>query len=765
MSRRGLVAALGALALAVGLLVPIAPIGPQAATPAAAADARQFDAGDIISDALFFDGGSMSADEVQAFLSGKVRSCLSGYTCLKDYRQTTSTKAAVDYRCNAYNGASNESAATIIARVGAACGISQKVLLVLLEKEQSLVSDNWPTSDQYQKATGYACPDTAACDTQYLGFFNQVYNAALQFKRYAASPTSWNHVAGRVNAIRYSPSAACGSSNVYIQNQATAGLYNYTPYQPNPAALNNLYGTGDGCSAYGNRNFWRIYTDWFGSTTAGSSLVRTLSNPNVYILSGTVKYPVTTQAILDAYAPLGPVGFVSQSYLDSFTTQQVAGRVMRSPGGTIYFTDASIKLPFNSCGLVADYGGQCSTNGFVQLTDDQLSGFATGPAMGPVLGTTAGSRYYITQGTKREILDSASQAAAGLPSGYNVLTENAVATLGLGQPIVRDGVFASQRGSSSFVYLGNGQRYAVDAGAVSAAQVATRSTGSLSGASLAKIAAASSPFAGIVSVTGSPDVSVLADGGRYTWKTGGATLSTVPVPQAFLDTYAPKGQIAAGSNVKTAGSATVYLVMADKLLPVGAWESLVALSANGTPVISIVPDAVVNAMPKGPVALTTNTLVRSDSDATVYLINGVTSKIAMSNFAYATEAGISTFSFTTQDRIDAYARSSTLLGFGLTCGTTNYVSAGGSVHPITDEQKALYPFTFVALDGYTCKLLTVGSPATSFIRTANGMIYQLVGGQKRPITTMARFAELSQGQSFLNVHDLFAAAIPTGPTA
>jgi len=53
-----------------------------------------------------------------------------------------------------------------------------------------------------------------------------------------------------------------------LQNQATAGLYNYTPYQPNQAALNNLYGSGDACSAYGNRNFWRIYIDWFGSPTS-----------------------------------------------------------------------------------------------------------------------------------------------------------------------------------------------------------------------------------------------------------------------------------------------------------------------------------------------------------------------------------------------------------------------------------------------------------------------------------------------------------------
>ena len=64
---------------------------------------------------------------------------------------------------------------------------------------------------------------------------------------------------------------------VYIQNQATAGLYNYTPYRPNQAALDAGYGTGDSCSAYGNRNFWLYFTDWFGSTqhaTGGAVVAR-----------------------------------------------------------------------------------------------------------------------------------------------------------------------------------------------------------------------------------------------------------------------------------------------------------------------------------------------------------------------------------------------------------------------------------------------------------------------------------------------------------
>ena len=54
-----------------------------------------------------------------------------------------------------------------------------------------------------------------------------------------------------------------------ISNQATASLYNYTPYQPNAASLAAGYGHGRRCSSYGNRNFWIYFTDWFGSTQAG----------------------------------------------------------------------------------------------------------------------------------------------------------------------------------------------------------------------------------------------------------------------------------------------------------------------------------------------------------------------------------------------------------------------------------------------------------------------------------------------------------------
>lgn len=229
-----------------------------------------FDPGDIISDAEFFDADSMTPQQIQQFLESQACSSRDGAPCMRSYQLTTTSIAAVGgSHCKAYQGAANESASTIIWKVGQACSINPRVLLVLVQKEQSLVSS--PRWDGYTRATGYGCPDTAACDTKYYGFFNQVYRAAWQFRQYTLTPDHWRYRIGPT-AVQYHPNLSCGSSVVPIRNQATANLYNYTPYQPNPAALANLYGTGDGCSSYGNRNFWRIYYDWFGSPTDTSPL-------------------------------------------------------------------------------------------------------------------------------------------------------------------------------------------------------------------------------------------------------------------------------------------------------------------------------------------------------------------------------------------------------------------------------------------------------------------------------------------------------------
>jgi hypothetical protein len=226
------------------------------------AKAASFDPGRIIDDSVFNNKNSMSVGDIQSFLNSKVPTCdtwhIAGpgaqgatppWTCLKDYNE------------------GGRSASQIIWDASQAYSINPQVLIVTLQKENGLITDTWPYPWQYRTAMGFACPDNGSCDPAFYGFTNQVNQAARHFRNFYDLNPNWT-VPYRpgVNYIQYNPNAGCGGSNVNIQNRATSALYSYTPYQPNAAALNNIYGTGDGCSAYGNRNFWRDFTNWFGST-------------------------------------------------------------------------------------------------------------------------------------------------------------------------------------------------------------------------------------------------------------------------------------------------------------------------------------------------------------------------------------------------------------------------------------------------------------------------------------------------------------------
>ena len=257
---------------AVGVLLP--------RDDAAALSGADFDPGYIISDEAFFDGGRMSEAQIQGFLDARVGGCLNS-ACL-DVLRTDTTSRAADAMCAPYAGARGESVARIISKVARVCGITPQVLLVTLQKEQSLVSGataRQPSAARLERAMGYACPDNVggACDPTYAGVYNQIYRAAWQFKRYANPPGTsqffTQYRPGATHSILYNPNPACGTRSVTVRNQATANLYYYTPYTPNQAALSSLRGTGDGCSAYGNRNFWVYFTDWFGSPTSATAPV------------------------------------------------------------------------------------------------------------------------------------------------------------------------------------------------------------------------------------------------------------------------------------------------------------------------------------------------------------------------------------------------------------------------------------------------------------------------------------------------------------
>ncbi len=249
-------------------LATIGLVAVQPALQAQALDGSQFNAGYIIDDSNFYDANAMSQAQIQAFLAAKEGSCTNS-NCLQALTAETSSKPVVmststgNVRCGAYSGGSLEPAAAIIFKVQQACGISAKVILVTLQKEEGLVTAKGPSDAAVSHAMGYACPDTAPCALASLSFFEQVYQGVLQLNTYRAA--KFGKQPG-LQSIAYNPNASCGAKTFVVSNYATAALYNYTPYTPNDAALANLLGPAP-CGAYGNRNFWVYYNNWFGGPT------------------------------------------------------------------------------------------------------------------------------------------------------------------------------------------------------------------------------------------------------------------------------------------------------------------------------------------------------------------------------------------------------------------------------------------------------------------------------------------------------------------
>ncbi len=169
---------------------------------------------------------------------------------------------------------------------------------------------------------------------------------------------------------------------MYIENQATAGLYIYTPYVPNQAALNNLYGTGDGCSAYGNRNFWRTFTDWFGSTRQQNRKIVSVGG-DIYLVSGDRRYHMPPHAWPQWQAAFGDPAPVSRDYLDRFADGGDASLYVRnSTTGAVYYLDARELHYFDSCELISLWGGTCPQT-IIDVTGGDLASLTVGKPMSP----------------------------------------------------------------------------------------------------------------------------------------------------------------------------------------------------------------------------------------------------------------------------------------------------------------------------------------------------------------------------------------------
>ena len=273
-----------------------------------AIEPSSFNAGYLIDDSVFYNPNTMTVAEIQKLLDDKSPACdmwgtglISGrkypdgtwvpagttraqyakvmrekygntkyhdppYVCINKYYENPETHQSL-YETQGVATAGMKSAAQIIYDVAQEYSINPQVLLVMIKKESLVWGDNWPLKYEYNTVMGYGCPDNAPCNEAYYGFYNQVQKAAWQLKYYREHPTSYRYKSGQMNNIQYHPNTYCGTKQVYLENIATTSLYIYTPYTPNDAALRAYPGTGDGCSSYGNRNFYMFFREWFGDSS------------------------------------------------------------------------------------------------------------------------------------------------------------------------------------------------------------------------------------------------------------------------------------------------------------------------------------------------------------------------------------------------------------------------------------------------------------------------------------------------------------------
>lgn len=295
-----------------------------------AVTANDWRAGNIVDDFVFTNSNDMTVADIQTFLNninpncdtyGTGRATERGrgditraqyaasrgwagppYVCLKDYYEVPKYTPGDYIPANNFSGSIPSgavSAAQIIYDAAKRNNLSPKVILVKIATESAgpLTTDNWPLQSQYTYAMGSHCPDSgpggsASCDRNYAGFSMQVESGAQLMRWYIDNMEKpwWTYKKPfATNSILWNVvQKGCGAGNVYISSKATAALYTYTPYQPNQAALNNMYGLGDRCSSYGNRNFWRVWSDWFGSTQYSTPLISFKSHISYYGWTGLV---------------------------------------------------------------------------------------------------------------------------------------------------------------------------------------------------------------------------------------------------------------------------------------------------------------------------------------------------------------------------------------------------------------------------------------------------------------------------------------------
>jgi hypothetical protein len=658
-------------------------------------------------------------------------------------------------------------AARIIQQVAVACSVNPKVLLVTLQKEQGLVTSTSPTATKYRIAMGYGCPDTAACNSTYYGFFNQVYQAAYAFNKYTKSPEQYTAYQPGSRKIGYNPKSSCGTATVNIRSKATGALYFYTPYVPNTAALANLYGTGDSCSSYGNRNFWRYFNDWFGSPVGGSFIIDTDDGHTYALISG-VKWEIPRSGLLATLAPLGKTGRVSDAYADGFPLGGTLGNLVSDSRGGLYLLDNGRKLTLSDCVQAADFGFPCA--GAVPMSDDILAYFPTQGALTSVVTTATGAGYVLGAGAKREVLDAASATAENIvlaaPSA-SVLDDTLV-TVPYGMPIARRGVLVALRGSTDSFFITTTTAYRMSSALLTQTRLSSRlgaAVGTLDAGSFA-VLAPQVAFTGLFTESATGVSYLVTKSGKATVtnpaKLGGTFVAVDPEFAALIP--ASGQSVTAPTFLKDLKTGVKFLVSDAKRRPATTSKALKALAKKvkiGTAFTSVASETLAAT---GKPFVAPATILKSSATSTVlWFIDGASKKRPVSKSQAKELTGSTKAKVVPQSTIDGFTTIKGAAKPGLTSGGIKYLADGGVLRVVStsDAKRFGSKYGFGSYDATTIAALKKGVAIGRVIKVGS-KYYEVKNAKKVRISAAtAKRLAASTGKKAQAVSSYFGSQLAT----
>lgn len=273
--------------------------------------AQSFNPNFILDDSEINDFTSMSLSDIQQFLTDRGGA-------LANYKVQACLPQDVVFGLPCSGPLT--SAAEVIYDRSRTNRVNPKFVIVLLQKEMSLIESKSPTARSYDWAVGYGCFDGQTCKERYRGFWKQINSSTLQFRDYMDNPQDYNYKIGQTYTIYNTDNPP---SIVTPQNLATCAFYNYTPH---------VY--------WGNYNFYNIWQRYFTRDYPNGTLLQSSGSQTVWLIQNGTKRAFKSRGALTSRFDLNKIITVSKNDLDKYITGPSINfaqySIVRAPSGAIF---------------------------------------------------------------------------------------------------------------------------------------------------------------------------------------------------------------------------------------------------------------------------------------------------------------------------------------------------------------------------------------------------------------------------------------------